>query len=295
MLRVCEKLREADAKGRKYGLAHAETGYLHALVDAMADMDRLAEVELLKSLGDVDLEKGRLEKDAGKLNWALSLFFAALFRCDHEDQGESIKHRCEYTERLLRGVSSKRPHGNEQSTKEMYNETISPAKVAVKFQDVDRKQATSGNTDSVLVGCAQLMVEGIVNKNNMLETEAIKSLGDVYLKRGTETRDTRDLTRATALYNTALTRCNDGTVVIVHRLLHTAKIRQDIAATKTSMSTRTQRQDVRGRKDHKPQEDTNNDYIEHLQEGCRALQTGDLDTAERYFAAALKVVHVKAF
>ncbi|XP_035681461.1 tripartite motif-containing protein 3-like [Branchiostoma floridae] len=141
--------------------------------------------------------------------------------------------------------------GKEQPTKD--NETTTPAKVAAKFQDLDKKWAAGGNTDSVLVGYAQLLVEGIVKDNSMLETEAMKSLGDVYLKRGTETLDTRDLTRASALYNKALARCHNvqGTVVLVHRLLHTTKIRQDITIQNIKRSARTQRQhDVRGRKDH---------------------------------------------
>eukprot|EP00058_Branchiostoma_floridae_P016704 XP_002602192.1 hypothetical protein BRAFLDRAFT_76879 [Branchiostoma floridae] len=308
MLRVCEKLREADAKGRRYGLARAETGYLSALVDAVADKDRLAEVELLKSLGDVNLEKGRLEKDVGRFNMALALYVAAMVRCGYRDQGDGIEHRYEYAERLLQGVTSKGSQGEEQQTED--KETTTPAKVALKFQNLDKKRAAGGNTDSVLVGYAQLIVEGIVNENNMLQTEAIKSLGDVYLKRGTETRDTRDLTRATALYNTALARCNNvqGTVAIVHRLLYTAKIRQDITTKSIKKSSQTQRQqDVQKRKDHgspfstATSSDNTNDgmrrphsvYEEHLQDGCRALQTGDLDKAEQSFAAALKSVHIQ--
>eukprot|EP00058_Branchiostoma_floridae_P016690 XP_002602178.1 hypothetical protein BRAFLDRAFT_76866 [Branchiostoma floridae] len=308
MLRVCEKLREADAKGRRYGLARAETGYLRALVDAVADKDRLAEVELLKSLGDVNLEKGRLEKDVGRFNMALALYVAAMVRCGYRDQGDGIEHRYEYAERLLQGVTSKGSQGQEQQTED--KETTTPAKVALKFQNLDKKRAAGGNTDSMLVGYAQLIVEGIVNENNMLETEAIKSLGDVYLKRGTETGDNRDLTKATALYNTALARCNNvqGTVVILHRLQFTAKIRQDIAAKSKKKSTRTQRQqDVQKRKDHistfstATSSDNTNDrmrrphsvYEEHLQDGCKALQTGDLDKAEQSFAAALKSVHIQ--
>ncbi|XP_035681473.1 uncharacterized protein LOC118419230 [Branchiostoma floridae] len=193
---------------------------------------------------------------------ALALYIAGVVRCDHRDQGEGIEHRYEYTERLLQGVSSKGPQG--QSTEDRGMDT--PANVAEKFQDLDRKWAAGGNTDSVLVGYAQLLVEGIVNDNSMLETEAMKSLGDVYLKRGTETRNTRDLTRASALYNKALARCHNvqGTDALVHRLLHTAKIRQ-IITTKNKRSARTQRQhDVRERKDHlsaAPSSDNINDEM----------------------------------
>ncbi|XP_019633302.1 PREDICTED: LOW QUALITY PROTEIN: uncharacterized protein LOC109476738 [Branchiostoma belcheri] len=299
MLRVCEKLRELDMKGRRYGLARAETGYLRALVDAMADTDRLAEVELLKTLGDVNVEKGRIRKDMGKFNTALALYLAAMVRCYHEEQADGIEHRYHYTERLLQGVSSQ---GKEQPTED--KGTTSPAKVAEKFQALDKRQATGGNTDSLLVGYAQVMVEAIVNDNSMLETEAIKSLGDVYLKRGTETGDTRDLTRATALYNRALARCHNvhGTVVIVHRLLHTAKIRQDITTTRNKRPTRLQRQqDVRGRKGHvspfsaapsrgrTTSQVDDISYRRYIQMADRA--NGDLDAAEQNLAAALKLVH----
>ncbi|XP_019636281.1 PREDICTED: uncharacterized protein LOC109478914 [Branchiostoma belcheri] len=301
MLRVCEKLREADEEGRRYGLARAETGYLRALVDAMADTDRLAEVELLKTLGDVNVEKGRLGKDVGKFNTALALYLAAMVRCYHEEQADGIEHRYHYTERLLQGVSSQ---GKEQPTED--KGTTTPAKVAEKFQDLDKRRATEGTTDSLLVGYAQVMVEGIVNDNDMLETEAIKSLGDVYLKRGTETGDTRNLTRATALYNRALARCHNvhGTVVIVHRLLHTAKIRQDVITTRNKRPTHKQRQqDVRGRKGHfspfsaAPSSDGTTcqvddiSYRRYIQTAESDVRNGDLDAAEQNLAAALKLVH----
>ncbi|XP_078682359.1 uncharacterized protein LOC144916841 [Branchiostoma floridae x Branchiostoma belcheri] len=148
------------------------------------------------------------------------------------------------------------------------------------------------------------MVEAIVNDNSMLETEAIKSLGDVYLKRGTETGDTRNLSRATALYNRALARCHNvhGTVVIVHRLLHTAKIRQDITTTRNKRPTRTpKQQDLRGQKGYisaapssdgtNRQEEDDISYRRYIQTADRDLGNGDLDAAEQNLAAALRLVH----
>eukprot|EP00058_Branchiostoma_floridae_P027278 XP_002612769.1 hypothetical protein BRAFLDRAFT_97250 [Branchiostoma floridae] len=229
---------------------------------------------------------------------ALALYVAAVVRCDNRDQGEGIEHRYEYTERLLQGVSSNGLQGREQPTVD--KETTTPAKVARTFQDLDKKRAAGGSTDSLLVGYAQLMVEGIVNDNSMLETEAMKSLSDVYLKRGTETFDSRDLTRASALYNKALARCHNvqGTVALVHRLLHTAKIRQDIT-TRNKLQ-----QAARGRKDHfspfstAPSSDVINDETHRLYNYHRYIRTadcdlgnGDLDSAEQNLAAALKLVH----
>ncbi|XP_078684219.1 uncharacterized protein LOC144917778 [Branchiostoma floridae x Branchiostoma belcheri] len=224
-----------------------------------------------------------------------------MVRCYHEEQADGIEHRYSYTERLLQGLSSQ---GKEQPTKD--KETTTPANAAAKFQALDKRRATGGNTDSLLVGYAQVMVEAIVNDDSMLETEAIKSLGDVYLKSGTETGDTRNLTKATALYNRALARCHNvhGTVVIVHRLLHTAKIRQDITTIRNKRATRTQKQDKKGQKDHlspfsaAPSSDRttsqvtdNISYRRYLQTADRNVRNGDLDAAETNITAALKLVH----
>ncbi|CAH1241510.1 TTC28 [Branchiostoma lanceolatum] len=95
MLRVCDKLRDADAKSKRLGLGRAESDYLHALLDAMANMDRLVEVEVLKSLGDVNLEKGKLDKNIVKFGRAMAFYRTALLRCFvNEDivlEAEAIK------------------------------------------------------------------------------------------------------------------------------------------------------------------------------------------------------------
>ncbi|KAI8515198.1 hypothetical protein Bbelb_077890 [Branchiostoma belcheri] len=126
--------------------------------------------------------------------------------------------------------------------------------VAEKFHLLDQTFAAGGYNESLLVEYTKLMVEGIANKDGVLEVEAIKSLGDVYLRRGTETRDLTCLTKATALYNTALERCGrvQGRAALIHRLLS---------------------------------------YDDHLKEGDCALADGKLDTAEEKFASALRMVH----
>eukprot|EP00058_Branchiostoma_floridae_P017868 XP_002603357.1 hypothetical protein BRAFLDRAFT_80350 [Branchiostoma floridae] len=244
MLRVFEKLRAVDAKSTRLGLVRTETDYLRALQDAMANMDRCVEVEVLKTLGDLNLEKGRLYKNPKKLDKAMILYRTALLRCKDADVGESLEYRYYYAEKLRLGkqataLSDYEPLSNNRKMSSL-------VKVAEKFQELDRRLTVGSNMESLLIEYTKLVIEGIVNDDNMLETEAMKSLGDVYLKRGTETNDTTCLTKATALYNTALARCErfQGTVALIHRLLYTARIRQKTKTGKKSTRIRRDEADV---------------------------------------------------
>ncbi|KAI8506638.1 hypothetical protein Bbelb_160650 [Branchiostoma belcheri] len=297
MLRVCEKLREVDAKSKRHGLARTETDYLRALVDAMADMDRAVEVELLKTLGDVNLEKARRSsKDVKFRDRAMVLYRAALRRCQDAEVAESLQNRLRFAEKLRLGKTTGTLRSYEP------NKMSSLAKVAEKLRRLDKRFADGGYKESLLIGYTNLMVEGIANEDCVLEIEAIKSLGDVYLKIGTETRDLTCLTKATALYNTALERCErvQGREALIHRLLYTARIRQGLS--KVSKRRRQQQADVpRGLpvmsannadvsiRDEKGQQFMS--YDDHLTEGDRALTDGKLDTAEEKFASALRMIH----
>eukprot|EP00058_Branchiostoma_floridae_P014917 XP_002600405.1 hypothetical protein BRAFLDRAFT_99596 [Branchiostoma floridae] len=303
MLRVCQKLRAADAKSKRLGLVRTETDYLRVLLDAMADMDRYAEVEVLKTLGDVNLEKGRLEKNPEKLGRAMVLYRTALLRCKDADVGESLEYRYHYVyaEKLRLGQGSTATSRYEPLTTAKRMSSL--AKVAEKFLHMDRRLTVDDNKESLLIEYTKLVVEGIVNCDSMSEVEAIKSLGDVYLKRGTETRDAPCLTKATALYNTALSRCEgvQGKMALIHRLLYTAKIRQ---GTKRSGNKSRRHRAQRKRPWDFPVTSPNTDvigdskrqrcdmpYQEHLSTGDRALADGKLNEAEQNFASALRLIH----
>ncbi|XP_078594066.1 uncharacterized protein LOC144871926 [Branchiostoma floridae x Branchiostoma japonicum] len=310
MLRICKELREIDARAKTVGLVRTENDYTHALLDAMGNMDILLEVEVLKSLGDANLENGKKLNDVAKFDSAKVLYRTALHMCEDREIKESLEYRLTYAEKL-------------QPVRESVSYVSSLVRVAEMFTNLDK---VGYDKDNLLIEYTKLMIEGIVNEDNILETEAIKSLGDVYLKRGTETRDAPCLTKATALYNTALARCErvQGTVALIHRLLYTARIREDMGKTankgpkyrgQQSQSHHLSRDlpgtscsyDVMaGRGSQKfmsagaayiasqtsrraaPDYRT---YEKHLSTGDRALTDGNLDLAERKFRSALKLIH----
>ncbi|XP_019615772.1 PREDICTED: uncharacterized protein LOC109463402 [Branchiostoma belcheri] len=197
MLRVCEKLREADEKGRRYG-ARAETDYLRALVDAMADTDRLAEVELLKTLGDVNLEKGRLGKDVGKFNTALALYIAAMVRCENRQQADGIEHRYYYAERLL-----------------SYHRYIHTSDCDMRKGDLDAAEQN--------LAAALKLVHDPSKPNKVKEAECLCRLGDVYVERGKRTGEGRKFTQAAALYNASMARTDGDKQNMVTKLQETER------------------------------------------------------------------------
>ncbi|XP_019613615.1 PREDICTED: uncharacterized protein LOC109461677 [Branchiostoma belcheri] len=96
----------------------------------------------------------------------------------------------------------------------------------------------------------------------LLQQEALKSLGDLYLKNGMETSNLSQLHKATPIYKRALNTCIkvqnvDGIVTLLHRIKYTEKMKEE------------------------------------MRKGYLALQKSDLDSAEQHFASALKLVHIR--
>eukprot|EP00058_Branchiostoma_floridae_P019956 XP_002605446.1 hypothetical protein BRAFLDRAFT_74261 [Branchiostoma floridae] len=95
------------------------------------------------------------------------------------------------------------------------------------------------------------------NGDMLLQQEALKSLGDLYLEFGMKTSNLSQLNKATAVYGKALNTYDNvgSTVTLFHRIMYAEKMK-------------------------------------NRRKGDLALQANDLDSAEQHFATALKLIHV---
>ncbi|XP_078679194.1 uncharacterized protein LOC144914855 [Branchiostoma floridae x Branchiostoma belcheri] len=282
-----------------------EVGYGRALRDAILSMDLFIELEVLKSLGDLHLQKGKQRKNSAEFDKAVTLYATALLRCKDPDMGQTLGHRIDYMEKLSRQLL--------QGYTPQY-QWLSPDYLGTNDSNVLRMVETCNKLtrgvgklwQSVEESYTDTLVTAIGKGDTFLEVEVLKSLGDFYLEKGKKTSKLSQFSKAAAMYGKALTRCDnlETKQTLHHRVLYMVKLWGTVRARRQSSpnksrprgigsATRHQFGNIKRPEGHRPEKHTESSYQEHLQEGCRALQTGDLDTAEQHFAAALKSVHVK--
>ncbi|XP_078660830.1 uncharacterized protein LOC144905187 [Branchiostoma floridae x Branchiostoma belcheri] len=276
-----------------------EVSYGQALREAIACEDCSMEVEVLKSLGDLRLEKAKLSKDSAEFDKAAALYAAALLRCKDPDVGETVEHRIRYMEKLsrqlLQGYS---PHFRWLSPDYWGTGDSNVLRVAETCLKLERGVRKSWH--SVEVTYTKTLVTAIENSDMFLELEVLKSLGDFYLEKGKTTSDVSQFSKAAAMYNKALTTCGDPEtkLTLEHRVKYAEKTKE--AATKKSRRTeerlhkiRNIRREADNMQDRHLHPPTTREYTDHLKEGDSSLARSDLDSAEQHFAAALNTVHVR--
>ncbi|XP_078576586.1 uncharacterized protein LOC144862157 [Branchiostoma floridae x Branchiostoma japonicum] len=275
-----------------------EHGYGRALREAILCMDIYMEVEVLKSLGDLNLQKGKRSKDASEIDKAAALYAAALLRCKDTDMGQTLEHRIGYMEKLSRRLLQGYTPRNQSP--DYWRTTDNKVLRAAKICDVLDIYSiiVSMHWHSIEEKYTEILVTAISCGDVILELEVLKSSGDFYLEKGKKTRDVSQFSKAAAMYGKALRRCEDPETkqTLQHRVLYMVKIWGAVRRQPSPNKSRPrERKSSKGSAAAHKHTDryVESSYQEHLQEGCRALHTGDLDRAEQHFAAALKSVHVR--
>ncbi|XP_035692194.1 uncharacterized protein LOC118426748 [Branchiostoma floridae] len=288
-----------------FNLDVVERGYGQILINAISSEDEVLECEALKSLGDLYLQKAKMNNHKAKsFNKACGLYTEVLQCCSSRQENEAIEHRIKYAEKCTKLVYC-------QSTMESDDEILD---VSTELCELERKTWLKGYGLAPLIEAyTKYFVTAVVSRKRSQKVESLKSLGDLYLERGQVGEDETAFTKAGGLYRAALRCCedSDGRETLEHRIKYAEKIkqagvkkRQDRRLSRNWRVTSTFRSypitsqatsDVIDQTNRQGMEValTNTSYTELLQEGCWALKTGDLDRAELVFAAALKAIHMK--
>ncbi|CAH1264939.1 KLC3 [Branchiostoma lanceolatum] len=282
MTSLADKLQDLELclKGQ-HSKAHS---YGRALREAILCMDISIEVEVLKSLGDWHLQKGKRTKDSTEFDKAAALYAAALLRCTDLDMGQTLEHRVGYMEKLSRQLLQGYTPLFRWLSPDYWGTTDSNVlRVAETCEKLDRSNKESQH--SVEETYTETLVTAIENSDMFLEVKILKSLGDFYLEQGKKAYDVSQFSKSTAMYRKALTRREDPETkqTLHHRISYAEKIRAREAVRK-QLATKKQMQI--GRRPSMRQ------YKDHLKKGESSLTRSDLDSSEQHFAAALKAVHI---
>ncbi|XP_035663924.1 uncharacterized protein LOC118407553 [Branchiostoma floridae] len=273
-----------------------EKGYARKLIHAISTGNKVLKCEALKSLGDLYLHKAKMKgQKARNFHRSCALYEELLTSCRSEEEKQVMQHRIRYAEKCTR--LAHRHKCTEPENKVSASVALGLA-VSAKLQEVKEKTQMKG-VAPLIEAYTNLFVQAIMDGHVCLETESLKTLGDLYLEKGRVGRDEAAFTTAAGLYRAALDRCedSDGRETLEHRIKYAEKVKEKVQKRQGTGKPRNRKACKDERITPLPtsrqaaQEDTDSTYQGHLQKGCKALQTGDLDTAEYNFAAALKDVH----
>eukprot|EP00058_Branchiostoma_floridae_P006793 XP_002592281.1 hypothetical protein BRAFLDRAFT_71022 [Branchiostoma floridae] len=269
-----------------------EVGYGQALREAIIGEDLFSESEVLKSLGDLHLENGKRSKNPAEFDKAAALYAAALLRCTDADMGRTLEHRIGYMEKLSRQLLQGYTPQYQLSTNNMRvaNNVLHVTEICDKL---DRDIQTSHLSVEDIY--TETLVTAMINSDMFLEIEVLKSLGDFYLKKGKETLDLSQFSKAAAIYKKALTKCEDPEtkLTLEHRIKYTEKVMEAVRKQATPQKTSKAHQMGNVTRIDAIQDQSEiSQYKHHLKEGDSCLDSADLNSAEQHFAAALKMVHV---
>ncbi|XP_078663473.1 uncharacterized protein LOC144906773 [Branchiostoma floridae x Branchiostoma belcheri] len=302
-LRVVEEFTVLDKMfERGLHLDAVKNGYARKLIQAISSKDIVFEREALKSLGDVYLEEAKMNRNKlDNFNKACAFYNELLRWCPSKEEREVVLHRINYAEKCTKLVHRCKKVPKRAQTILAVSATLFEVELNVKMEGQGVKHLVEGYTKSFL--------RAVIDGNKCLQVESLKSLGDLYFEKGRDDKDDMALSKASFIYEGAVRRCKhnarDSRRPLEHRILYTEKVRTRLEKERQELdqagkaahddnikSTTASHPAHRGITDH-DQRDREGTYNRHLQEGCRALQEGDLDQAEQSFAAALKSVHVK--
>ncbi|XP_078620389.1 uncharacterized protein LOC144887206 [Branchiostoma floridae x Branchiostoma japonicum] len=96
--KICNKLDRGEYFWQSQSSIEEE--YRKTLVTAIITDDILLEREVLKSLGDLYLEKGKTKLDVSELSKAAAMYNKALTRCGASEGKQTLLHRIRYTEKV---------------------------------------------------------------------------------------------------------------------------------------------------------------------------------------------------
>eukprot|EP00058_Branchiostoma_floridae_P003946 XP_002589434.1 hypothetical protein BRAFLDRAFT_80169 [Branchiostoma floridae] len=294
---VAEEFQELDllfASGSDLDVV--EKGYARQLIHAISTENRVLKCEALKSLGDLYLHKAKMkEQKVENFHSACVLYREVLRHLRRKEERQVLQHRIRYAEKCTRLTVDEN-----RTTSRVGNSNHVTLEVAETLYEVENTKMKGSGVMPLIESYTNAFVKAIVDRDNRLKRESLKSLGDLYLEKGRVGRDEAAFTKAAGLYRAALDRCedSDGRETLKHRIKYA-----EIVKEKVKKKHQEKRQP--GTKENgdriaalptlreTAQWDTDSTYQDRLQEGCRALGTGDLDRAEEHFATALKAVHVE--